>query len=219
MKFWQHVRLSPNLSLGEPGSGLDPAHTCRANRREHSVSPTDAGSGLMLTNMSVFPSPPKHGCAIHTEQTDQGALLSKADGPYPTGTPPHDKYCEATLYLAFRTWTCTEADSECSYNVHIMYTTPRYATSQEAHLEQVCELGVAVGHMCALGSQRAKNVPQAAQRLVDRARLLLALPHGFRSIQPLTAGVQHHSALARAQKGYTDHHSVATRHQQGKYAM
>ena len=42
-------------------------------------------------------------------------------------------------------------------------------------LEEVCQLGVAVGHMGLLGPQGSEDVPQAGEGLVDAAGLLLVL--------------------------------------------
>ncbi len=49
-----------------PLAPVSTALTLAAKRSEHSDSPTDAGSGLMLTNISVLPSPPRHGCGGDT---------------------------------------------------------------------------------------------------------------------------------------------------------
>lgn len=54
------------LRRAPPLAPVSTALTLAAKRSEHSDSPTDAGSGLMLTNISVLPSPPRHGCGGDT---------------------------------------------------------------------------------------------------------------------------------------------------------
>lgn len=46
------------------GVPISHAFTLEANRREHSDSPTEEGSGDMFTNINVFESPPRQGCSM-----------------------------------------------------------------------------------------------------------------------------------------------------------
>ena len=52
----------------------------------------------------------------------------------------------------------------------------RGSSHRGTHLEQVRELGVAVGDVGGLGCQRGKHIAQAAEGLVDLAGLLQLLP-------------------------------------------
>ena len=63
----------------------------------------------------------------------------------------------------------------------------RLAAAPQAGLQQVCELGVAVGYVGAAGGQRLEHVAQAGQALVDVARLLGALTLRMAARQPLAA--------------------------------
>jgi hypothetical protein len=49
------------LRFAPPRAAVCTVLTLAANRREQRLSKALAGSGLMLTNMSVLPSPPRHG--------------------------------------------------------------------------------------------------------------------------------------------------------------
>jgi hypothetical protein len=53
------------------------------------------------------------------------------------------------------------------------------------HLQEVGELGVAVGHVAALAVEGRKHVPQRAQALIDAAGLLLAQVLRQGAVQPL----------------------------------
>lgn len=48
--------------LAPPLAAVWQAFTLVANLREQTVSCSDSASGLTLTNISVLPSPPRHGC-------------------------------------------------------------------------------------------------------------------------------------------------------------
>lgn len=78
------------------------------------------------------------------------------------------------------------------------------------HLQQVGELRVAVGDVGGLGGQRAKDVAQRGEALVDGARLLLPLPRHLAAAQPLAAGgtaVHKSAAEQQSQKasGFAGH--------------
>ena len=60
----------------------------------------------------------------------------------------------------------------------------------ESNLEEVCQLGVAVGDVSRLGGERRKHIAQAAERLVDRAGLLGALALRLGPRQALTGTPQ-----------------------------
>jgi hypothetical protein len=62
--------------------------------------------------------------------------------------------------------------------------------SAEGNLEEVRQLGVAVGNVSRLGGERREHVAQAAERLVDGAGLLGALPLRLGPRQALTATPQ-----------------------------
>ncbi len=49
------------LRRAPPLAPVSQPDTLAAKRREHRLSPADAGSGLMLTNISVLPLPPRQG--------------------------------------------------------------------------------------------------------------------------------------------------------------
>ncbi len=49
------------LRLAPPLAAVWQLLTLAANLSEHSVSKAEAGSGLMLTNISVLPAPPRQG--------------------------------------------------------------------------------------------------------------------------------------------------------------
>lgn len=49
------------LRRAPPLAPVSQPDTLAAKRREHRLSPADAGSGLMLTNMRVLPLPPRQG--------------------------------------------------------------------------------------------------------------------------------------------------------------
>ena len=51
------------LRLAPPFAAVSTVLTFAAKRSEQRLSNAEAGSGLMLTNMSVFPSPPRQGCS------------------------------------------------------------------------------------------------------------------------------------------------------------
>lgn len=53
------------------GTPISQAFTFAAKRKEHKDSFKDLESGEMLTNISVFESPPRHGCTNHSQTTSQ----------------------------------------------------------------------------------------------------------------------------------------------------
>lgn len=57
--------------------------------------------------------------------------------------------------------------------------------ASQAGLEEVRQLGVAVGDVAALGGKGGKNVANAREALVDRASLGLPLTLGMAPVQPL----------------------------------
>lgn len=50
------------LRRAPPRAPVSQPLTLAAKRSEHRLSPAEAGSGLMLTNISVLPLPPRQGC-------------------------------------------------------------------------------------------------------------------------------------------------------------
>ena len=65
--------------------------------------------------------------------------------------------------------------------------TSRTGAAEGTDLEEVSQLGVAVGDVRRLGRERLKDVAQAAQRLVDGTGLLGPLPLSLRPCQSLAA--------------------------------
>ena len=61
---WSKVDVEENTCrCAPPLAAVSQAFTFAAKRKEHSVSLALSGSGLMLTNISVLPEPPRQGCS------------------------------------------------------------------------------------------------------------------------------------------------------------
>jgi hypothetical protein len=133
--------------------------TWPAKRSEHSVSPAEAGSGFMLTNLEQrrFHTAPRVSAACfvrfacNSRQQSHRALLANS-------------------------WSKLGMTSLNSHE--------RLAVAAQARLQQVRQLRVAIGNVRLLAGQRVEHVAQARQALVDVARLTRTVACRLAAVSP-----------------------------------